>query len=386
MNTDVAAAVEALSPILAERAALVDQTGEISEQTITDLIGTGVFRLLQPKSHDGFEANPLDFYAAVRAVAAACGSTGWVTSVLGLSPWHTALFDDVAQHDVWSDDPDALICSSYTPVGRFTPVAGGYELSGHWRFASGCSHATWALLGGTIVAENGQPVDMVSGLVPRADYRVEKVWDTAGLRGIGSDDLHAERIFVPEHRILRFSDIATRQTPGRKVNSGPLYRMPYGTMYNYAISSPVVGMAQGCLDVFVTRMRERNRLSFGGGTITTDQPTAAARASAEIDAAVLQMDRSLRDLFECAGRREEIPIELRLRARRDQACGAERALHSIDLVFAATGGVVLRGRNPIERAWRDAHIAAIHASNDVGTALTLHGNGTFGLPVDDMLV
>ncbi|WP_433710361.1 3-hydroxy-9,10-secoandrosta-1,3,5(10)-triene-9,17-dione monooxygenase oxygenase subunit [Nocardia sp. CA-084685] len=386
MNAEVAAAVSELLPTLAERSARVDESGEIPAETMTDLIGTGIFRLLRPKSQGGLEADPLDFYDAVRAVATACGSTGWVTSVLGLTPWHVALFDERAQRDVWSDDPDALICSSYAPVGRFVPVAGGYEVSGQWRFASGCAHSSWALLGGTIVAENGQPVDMVSGLVPCIDYRMSKVWDAAGLRGAGSDDLYAERIFVPEHRVTRFYDIARLESPGHKANPGPLYRMPYGTMYTYANSSPMVGMAQGCLDVFLSRMRDSNRLSFGGGSITADQPTAAARASAEIDAAILQMSRSLRDLYACVCARQEIPLELRLRARRDQACGAERALTSIDLVFAATGGMLLRRRNPIERAWRDAHIAGIHASNDVGTALTLYGRGTFGLPVDDMLV
>ncbi|WP_216898430.1 3-hydroxy-9,10-secoandrosta-1,3,5(10)-triene-9,17-dione monooxygenase oxygenase subunit [Nocardia alni] len=386
MDSDIAAAVAALAPALADRAAQVDETGEITKQTMADLVGTGIFRLLQPISHGGAEADPLRFFDAVRAVAAACGSTGWMTAALGLSPWHVALFDEQAQHEVWTADPDALICTSYAPVGNFTPVAGGYELTGHWRFASGCAHAGWALLGGTIVADNGQPVDMVSGLVPSTEFLIDKVWDAAGLRGAGSDDLSVEKVFVPEHRVLRFYDIAMRQSPGQRLNAGPLYRMPYGTMYNYTNTSPVVGMAQGCLEVFVERMRDTHRLSFGGGAVTAEQPTAAARASGEIDAAVLQMGRSLRDLYDCASRKEEIPLDLRLRARRDQSLGAERALKSIDLIFGATGGVLLRGRNPIERSWRDAHIAGIHASNDVGMALTLYGRGAFGLPVDDMLV
>lgn len=386
MNEDVAASVRELLPALAERAARVDETGAISEKTLTELVGTGIFRLLQPISHGGLETDPMSFYDVVRAVASACGSTGWVTSVLGLGPWHVALFDEHAQHDVWSDNPDTLICSSYAPVGRFVPVAGGYEVTGHWRFASGCAHASWALLGGTIMAENGQPVDIVTGLVPRADYRIAKVWDAAGLRGAGSDDLHVDRLFVPDHRTLPFYDVALRRSPGQKAHPGALYRMPYGAMFNYTHTTPMVGMAQGCLDVFMARMRDRDQLNSGSGGITADQLTAAARASAEIDAAILQMSRSLRDLYDCARGQQEAPIELRLRARRDQALGAERALKSIDQVFAVTGGMVLRRRNPIERTWRDAHIAGFHASNEAGTALTSYGRGMFGLSVDDMLI
>jgi 3-hydroxy-9,10-secoandrosta-1,3,5(10)-triene-9,17-dione monooxygenase len=79
-------------------------------------------------------------------------------------------------------------------------------------------------------------------------------------------------------------------------------------------------------------------------------------------------------------------MALRLRARRDQVCGTERAVTAIDLVFQAARGLSLRRGNPIERAWRDAHAGSAHAANDVGASLAIVGRGAFGLYVDDMLV
>ncbi|WP_433526102.1 3-hydroxy-9,10-secoandrosta-1,3,5(10)-triene-9,17-dione monooxygenase oxygenase subunit [Nocardia pseudovaccinii] len=402
MDNDVAEAVRGLLPELAERAAQVDVTGEIPEQTMTDLIAAGVFRLLQPKWSGGLEADPNQFYDVVRMIAGVCGSTGWVASVLGVVPWHVALFDERAQREVWSggwqptesagrvspDHPNALICPSYAPVGRLTPVEGGYELSGRWRFASGCAHASWAVLGGTVYAENGDPVDIVSALVPRTDYRIDKVWDSVGLRGTGSHDLHIDRIFVPEYRTTRNYDVTHRRGPGQKLNTGPLYRMPFGTMYSYSVTAPMIGLAEGCLEKFLTRMRNLNRPSFGGGSLSTDRSVqiAVARAESDVDAAVLQLHRNLQDLYERARRREDIPMELRLRGRRDQVCGTERAITAIDLVFQAAGGMSRRRGNPIERAWRDAHTGSIHAGNDVESSLALCGRGSFGLYVDDMLV
>lgn len=111
-----------------------------------------------------------------------------------------------------------------------------------------------------------------------------------------------------------------------------------------------------------------------------------ARAASEIDAAILQMDRNLRELMSFATGREEIPDELRLRTRRDQVRGTERALAAIDLLFKTAGGNSLERGNSIERAWRDAHAGSVHVANDVERTLAMYGRGAFGLTVEDNLV
>jgi 3-hydroxy-9,10-secoandrosta-1,3,5(10)-triene-9,17-dione monooxygenase len=385
MSDDVAGVVQELLAGLAERAAKIDSAAEIDAQTMTELADAGVFRLLRPTWCGGLESDPIAFYRIIRAIAGACGSTGWVASLLGVSAWHVALFDERAQRDVWADDPDALVCSSYAPVGRLTRAGDGYELSGHWRFTSGCAHASWALVSGTVLGDDGEPTDIMTALVPDTGYRVENAWDTVGLRGTGSYDLHADRVFVPAYRTLRNYDVALRQEPGRELNSGPLYRMPLGTMFPTAVTAPVIGLAEGCLETFLAQMRDGNRLSFGGGR-AIDKQTAVGRASSDIDAAILQLEHNIGELYEHARHDADIPIELRLRARRDQAYGTERAVKAIDLVFSAAGGMSLRRGKPIERAWRDAHTSTIHAANNVGPALALYGRAAFGLPVDDMLL
>jgi 3-hydroxy-9,10-secoandrosta-1,3,5(10)-triene-9,17-dione monooxygenase len=79
-------------------------------------------------------------------------------------------------------------------------------------------------------------------------------------------------------------------------------------------------------------------------------------------------------------------MELRLRTRRDQVLGTERALRAIDLLFKTAGGNSLHRGNPIERAWRDAHAGSVHVANDVERALAGYGRHRLGLPVQDSLV
>ena len=149
MANEVLQSIRDLLPTIAERAREVDESRHVSDAAIADLQQAGVLKMLQPKRYGGAEGDPVEFYEVVRAISGACGSTGWVASVLGVHPWHLALFDQRAQDDVWAQNDSELISSAYAPVGKLVPVEGGFELTGNWRFSSGCEHASWALLGGS---------------------------------------------------------------------------------------------------------------------------------------------------------------------------------------------------------------------------------------------
>ncbi|OPG09681.1 3-hydroxy-9,10-secoandrosta-1,3,5(10)-triene-9,17-dione monooxygenase oxygenase subunit [Microbispora sp. GKU 823] len=388
MSNEVLDAVRALLPKIAERARSTDEDRRVPAESIRELVQAGVFRMLQPKRYGGVESDPVSFYEVVREISAVCGSTGWTVAVLGVHPWQLALFDEAAQDEVWGSDPDALISSSYAPVGRLVPTEGGYRLSGRWRFSSGCEHASWAMVGGLVLGDQGKPVDFMTVLVPRSDYLIADVWDVIGLRGTGSNDIIVEDAFVPAHRVMRNYEMAQLRGPGQKVNTGPLYRIPFGTVFTTTITAPVIGMAVGCYRSYVSAMRDRVRLSLGGGRFAEDQfaQVAVARAASEIDAAILQTDRNVREMYEHAVRGETIPVELRLRVRRDQVRATERALEAIDILFKTAGGNSLSRGNPIERAWRDAHAGSVHVANDVERALAMYGKGEFGLAVEDNLI
>ncbi|MBG0817907.1 3-hydroxy-9,10-secoandrosta-1,3,5(10)-triene-9,17-dione monooxygenase oxygenase subunit [Planomonospora sp. ID82291] len=388
MSDEVLEPVRALLPGIAGRARSADEDRRIPEETVAELAAAGVFRMLQPKRYGGAERDPVEFFAAVREISGACGSTGWVASLFGVHQWQVGMFAEAAQDEVWGADPGALVSSSYAPMGRLTPVEGGYELSGRWSFSSGCDHASWAVLGATVVGTEGRPVDFMSVLVPRADYGIHDVWDVIGLRGTGSNDITVERAFVPAHRTMRNYEQAQLRGPGQKVNTGPLYRMPFATLFTSAITAPVIGAVAGCYDAYLAAMRDRVRLSLGGGRFAEDRfaQVAVARAASEIDAAVLQTDRNVREVYRYALRGEAIPMELRLRARRDQVRGTERAVEAIDILFKTAGGNSLRRGNPIERAWRDAHAGSVHVANDVERALAMYGRSAFGLTVEDDLI
>ncbi|MFI8951040.1 3-hydroxy-9,10-secoandrosta-1,3,5(10)-triene-9,17-dione monooxygenase oxygenase subunit [Streptomyces sp. NPDC053750] len=387
MAEDVLAAIRDLAPSLRERAAEAETLRRVPDTSVKELEDAGFFRLLQPKAFGGRAADPVLFYSAVKEIAKACGSTGWVASVVGVHPWHVALYDPRAQQEVWGEDPKTRIASSYAPTGKATPVDGGFRLSGRWHFSSGCDHTQWALLGCLVPDAEGAPVDMRTFLVPCSEYRVDDVWDTVGLRGTGSNDIVVEDVFVPDHRALGFGPVTALKVPGHELNPEPLYRLPYAGVFTTTISTPIVGIAEGAYESHAEATKQRFRVSYGQKV--AEDPFAQvriARAAGDIDAAWLQLTRNIGEMYALAQRGEELPMELRTRTRRDQVLATERAVAAIDLLMENAGGSAMRtGPNPVQRAWRDAHTGRGHAANDPERALVMYGQCALGIDIHDTM-
>jgi 3-hydroxy-9,10-secoandrosta-1,3,5(10)-triene-9,17-dione monooxygenase len=384
MSQAVLDGVRDLLPGIRERADEAERLRVVPEASVKELDEVGFFRLLQPRRFDGYEADPVTFYTAVRDIAGACGSTGWVSSVVGVHPWQVALFPDEAQQAVWGEDTSTRLSSSYAPTGRATVADGGYRLSGRWSFSSGCDHCSWVLLGGLVFNGEGQVVDFKTFLVPRESYTIVDVWHMVGLAGTGSNDIVVDEVFVPEAFTLSMSDTGRCYGPGQEQNPSELYRLPFHSIFTGTITTPIIGMAMGAYAEHVEMQRTRVRAAYLGEKASLD-PFAAvriARASSEIDAAWALLVHNIREEQAHVARGEAIPLGLRLKVRRDQVLGTQRAIDAIDSLFEASGGRALAQGTYLQRAWRDAHAGRVHAANDPERALQMFGAHEFGHKVD----
>ena len=73
MSQAVLDGVRDLLPGIRERADETERLRVVPDASIKELEEVGYFRLLQPRRFDGLEADPVDFYTAVRDLATACG-------------------------------------------------------------------------------------------------------------------------------------------------------------------------------------------------------------------------------------------------------------------------------------------------------------------------
>lgn len=377
-----------LVPVLRERSDQADRERRIPNETIADLQGSGLLRILQPKRYGGYEMNPRVFYEVQMILAEGCMSTAWVFGVIGVHPWQLALFETRAQDDVWGSATDTLIGSTYMPVGKVEPVEGGFRLSGRWAFSSGCNHVDWIFLGGMVppVKDGGMP-EYRTFLVPKSDWDIIDTWHTMGLKGTGSQDIVVDNKFVPEYRTHRTRDDTMDSRPGIAVNTAPTYRLPFMQVFARAVSSACIGGLQGAIDTFrKTASIQVSRNMLGR---TADDPTAQlviAEAEAAVDYLRLALSRNLDAMMACAEKGKAATIEDRLLFRYQSSQVPDICALHVSKLLKSCGGSGIYLTHPIQRYFLDIHAARNHVANNADMVGRNYGGALLGLENKDTTV
>lgn len=372
-----------LAPVLAARASKTEQLRRLPEETISELHEAGLFRILQPRRVGGSEL-PYDALVRVTAtLAQACGSTAWVLANLANHHFMLALWPAEAQGEVWGANADALIGSALMfPPGHATKTAGGYRLTGHWKFSSGIDACTWTMLGG-IASADGELPDYRVFLLPARDYRVVDTWHAAGLRGTGSNDIEVAEVFVPEHRTLAVELMKGCAAPGAAVNPAPLFRLPVFDMFPYVVAATALGIAQGAIESFTEDTR--HRVTSYSTTLLADHATTQVRlgeAAAAAEAAELLLLSNCQRAMDVA-REARVPTTAeKIQLRRDGAYAARLCTRAVDLLFEAGGAEFLYEQKMMQRAFRDVHAVQSHYALAWDIAASLAGKFMLGIAPD----
>ncbi|MEV6339300.1 hypothetical protein AB0M12_31865 [Nocardia vinacea] len=120
-------------------------------------------------------------------------------------------------------------------------------------------------------------------------------------------------------------------------------------------------------------------------TISAACPSTGVAAPV-LGAAILQTDRNLSEELCYAEAGEDIPLELRLRARRDQGRATERAMDAVEMSTRIAGGRSARPPDVLERHWRDVHTADRHLANAAEQVLANFGHGELDMAVEDRIL
>ena len=346
--------IEALVPRLASRAAEAEALGRVPDASIEDLREAGMYRALVPLDRGGLEMDPASFMEAVVKVSEACPSAGWVGGFFGVHAWQIALCPPEMQDDFWRNGPDARAASSYSPTGKVRSVAGGFILSGTWAFCSGIDHADWIILGG-VVADGPHEPEARSFVVPRSDYTiVPDSWNVAGLRGSGSKAITLDEVFVPLGHTHLVLDAYRGTDPGLAINEGPLYRVPWLSIFYSAIGTCALGAALGGLNWFVGDAR--TRVSPLSGMPAAANPFMHVRLANGLASAQTVRDRTLatwRAMYDTLCQGEPLSRVDRLKSRFEFADATATGYQALSEVYETAGGGAISSAKPLQRYMRD---------------------------------
>jgi alkylation response protein AidB-like acyl-CoA dehydrogenase len=381
--SDIIARIRKLAPEISARALATDKAKRVPAETIDALRDAHVFRLMQPKRFGGYEYGPAELAQIGFELGRACGSTGWCGTLAVCFGWMTAFFPLEAQQEVW-DDPDNLLAVSYIPTPKVEAVDGGITIAGSWPWASGIDSATWLILAAMLPNPDGPPM-LAWCLVPVSDVIVDhNSWNVSGLQGTGSKTVHIkEPVFVPRHRILPLGAIFSGKVPGLEIPDNDQAKFGYPTFGPTALVSPIVGMAQGALDAFTETARDAKRMARPGVfEKVAESPliqSLIGQTAARIDAARTLMVTSLSEGQDIVRNGGTPDIELRVRIRRNHGFAGRTASDVVNEIFQKSGAQAIDEKNRVQRFWRDANAAALHASIDWDTLSALYGTQQLGL-------
>jgi len=369
-----------------ERADRTEKERCVPAETVAEFKETGLSRAFQAKRYGGMEWTPADFYSAVIEVAQVCPSTGWVLGVLAVHPFQFAQFPVEAQDELFGEDINTIVSSSYAPTGKAVRAPGGYRLSGRWSFSSACDHASWVVLGAIPSGEGTTRVEQKIFLVAPGDWRIDDDWFVMGLSGTGSKSIIVEDAFVPEHRTLGWVECCFGLGPGLAVNPGALFRVPFMSVFGACLVVPAIGAAKGAYAEFARQAKDRVRAM--DRRPATEDPYLQLRladAEAEINGAERRVLSDFREEMERVEAGEKIPFEDRARYRWHQIHAIDSSAKAVERLFAMAGGRVIYYKNPIQRFYRDILAARQHTANTRDTMASLMAQGALGLDAAEFL-
>jgi 3-hydroxy-9,10-secoandrosta-1,3,5(10)-triene-9,17-dione monooxygenase len=198
------------------------------------------------------------------------------------------------------------------------------------------------------------------------------------MRGTGSKDIEVREAFVPEHRTIDPSRAGDGEWTGWELHRRLSCRLPFRCMTGRDLAAPLIGIAQGAVDEFTSRLR-----GTSGPGRTADSVLVQVRwaeAAVEVDAARELLRRSIREILDKAEKGEEFTNLDRARYRRDKNLAVRLCVQAVDRLFEASGGRAIAEAEAMQRFHHDVNAGSHHQGLSWDAAAEDFGRQALGLP------
>ncbi|HLZ69515.1 MAG TPA: acyl-CoA dehydrogenase family protein [Dehalococcoidia bacterium] len=357
--TDLIAAARALAPRLRVLADETERERRLPAELIDTFRAAGFWRMWTPAEFGGSFVDPFTFIEVIDELARADGSAAWNVLIGAGNAIVAGWLPPETQREIWGDNPDTITGGVYGPRGTAVAVPGGYRVDGRWAFGSGVQQCAW-MVGGCFIYDGdqrrltpaGQPAARIM-VVPIAQVQIIDTWRVAGMRGSGSHDYAFHDLFVPEARSFDFAEPPLR--------TEPLYRLPRFGLLASALSAACTGIARHAIEA----LQELAQAKTPTGQTSLLRERAAVQADVARAEALLRSARAFRtealgDAWRAANAGVELAAERRALVLLAAANAATASAQAVDLMYNAGGASSIYETSPLERCFRDVHVATQH--------------------------
>ena len=339
------------------RAPEAERLRRVPQDFAEQLLSAGAMRVLVPTDLGGLGGTFLDWWTVAFALAKADASAGWVTGQCGMYCGLLAAKHPASVTRQIFAEPMANVTGSGNGKGVAVRVNGGFRVTGRWKFASGCTLATY-LSGHPDL--DGQPGPIaLAAFAPASEVTIHEDWDVVGMLGTGSHEIEFRDVFVP-------TEFSNSPFDGYTTTSGPYAALASGHWWDSCAAAAVqLGIARRLLDEVWSSARSTplSPLLPGSRARTTDSAVLRVLQWCEgiLYAQESAMERAIGWFWDRAG---EGPVMVRQRLTISTAAvtAVHEAKRVIDLVFEIGGAAALRNDAVLSRLVRDAQAMPVHAA------------------------
>jgi alkylation response protein AidB-like acyl-CoA dehydrogenase len=380
---DTLAIAEGLQAELRRRGDEVEQARRLPPDLSRRFAEAGFYRMCVPLAYGGLELPPADTMRTIEAVARADGSCAWCVFIGATSGSVLAVLAPEAAREIFHH-PEILLAGVFAPQGRAVATEAGFQVSGRWAWGSGSENADW-VMGGCQVIRDGAVERAKSGaprsrmmIAPADQIEFLDTWHVTGLCGTGSTDFAMNDVFVPQ-----------RRAAGLGIDgplARPLYAFPQFGLLALGIAAVAMGLARAAIDELVS--------VAGAKTPQGSSRPLALRSAAQSDVSKAEaLLRSARALYyetigsawETARADGVIGTEQRRDLRLATTHATRASAAAVDLMYELGGGTSVYRRSPLQRIFRDVHVATQHMMVGPST-LELTGRLFLGVETDTSLL
>jgi alkylation response protein AidB-like acyl-CoA dehydrogenase len=358
----------ALQPVVRGYQDDIERERRLPKPLVEQLRAAGLYRMVVPQQLGGLQVDLLTFLRAAEMLAEADGSTGWNLANNAVGQFVALSLPDEGVEEIFAHGPDTIVAgTAVAGGGKGVAVDGGYVVSGHWRFGSGCQESTW-MLANFEVSESDGPRRNPDGSTAlyRAYFQPSEcsiidTWDMTGMRGTGSHDWTVTDVFVPLRR--------TVHVPGALLHNqwsrwrGTLYSVPIHALVGPHHSTVATGIARAGIDALTELAGAKVPRGRQGLLRDREQiQDSVARAEGLLGAAQVFRASAIGDVWDTVAAGQETTLQQRARCRLAASFAADSARQAMDLMYRAGGTTSSQRTHQLARCWRDLHVVGQAAS------------------------
>ncbi len=336
-----------------------------------------MFRIWLPARYGGFEIAVLDGLRLLEELAYWEASAAWCAMIGATTSTLAAFLPEEHAAPIYAD-PRTITGGVAAPIGVARPEGAALRVSGAWPWGSGTEHCAWIVAGCRVETTGAEP-----GVAPRivflesSQVRFLDTWNAFGLCGTGSTDFAVDDALVPAGRWVSFGESAPSC-------SGALYRFPRFGLLALGISAVCLGLARRAVAELVELARSK---SYAGSRRTLAERPAVQHQTAEAEAGIAAawalVERAVAGAESAVAGDpiDLIPAATKAGLRQAATFAAEQSKRAVDAMYHAAGGTAVYRQSPLQRVFRDLHVAIQHQMVAPRT-WELLGRLRLGLPTD----